>query len=89
MRSHIKTEHAEHFEEQKNKSKKSDKSTKKKKTENTSNLKRIYNCSICSVSFVREDSLRSHVRVHERANTGQKGVVVVDMYINNERGRSR
>lgn len=79
MRSHIKELHPSIL-EKKNKKQNSNKIIDKKQEESKPSLSfsRTFKCPICTVSYVREDSLRAHIRVHQRACNGQKGVVVVD-----------
>lgn len=55
-----------------------EKKEKKRRSEDNRGFTKDHQCPMCDESYVREDSLRAHIRVHERANTGQKGVVVVD-----------
>ncbi|KAF4519867.1 hypothetical protein B566_EDAN005205 [Ephemera danica] len=82
LRTHLKFEHPEVFKKQSRKSKSDTNSgSRNSKADNIAKaivFKRNFKCRVCSLSFVRNDSLRAHVKIHEQAAIGRKGVVVVD-----------
>lgn len=90
MRAHMKEYHSDHEKQTKrtNAMKASIKALKQSESSSsrkeTLNFLKSFKCPMCPVSYVREDSLRSHIRVHQRARNGQKGIVVVDTSMLNE-----